>query len=86
MVSIFVPFPYAAGDHQYYNALEFQQEGLGIVVRQNNLYRETLFNFIDKLNQLDSSGTRVISKISSDLIKKIQSDGAESIIAKIYEF
>jgi UDP-N-acetylglucosamine--N-acetylmuramyl-(pentapeptide) pyrophosphoryl-undecaprenol N-acetylglucosamine transferase len=40
--SILVPFPFAAEDHQYYNAKAFSEVGAGITIRQPDLTAEQL--------------------------------------------
>ncbi|PAF46471.1 undecaprenyldiphospho-muramoylpentapeptide beta-N-acetylglucosaminyltransferase [Helicobacter sp. 12S02232-10] len=84
--AIFVPYPYALKDHQYYNALEFEKEELGIIVRQNDLCAEVLFDFIDRLEETDETGMKNISKISSKLQEKIRPDGADEIAKRILEY
>ncbi|PAF52328.1 undecaprenyldiphospho-muramoylpentapeptide beta-N-acetylglucosaminyltransferase [Helicobacter sp. 13S00477-4] len=83
---IFIPYPYAAGDHQYYNALEFQNEGLGIVVRQNDLYPQVLFDFIDRLEKKGENGNKEIQSLSEKLQAKIHCDGANDIAVKILKW
>ena len=41
--TLFVPYPYAAGDHQYHNALFLAGRGAGWVVRQERLDAETFW-------------------------------------------
>jgi UDP-N-acetylglucosamine--N-acetylmuramyl-(pentapeptide) pyrophosphoryl-undecaprenol N-acetylglucosamine transferase len=40
--SILIPFPYAAEDHQYYNARAFEQVGAALVYRQEKITAEAL--------------------------------------------
>lgn len=79
--AMFIPYPYAASDHQYYNALEF--EGMGQVVRQNELSPKILFDFIDRLNENNEKRVKEISRISSILRQKIYPDGVSEIIKEI---
>ncbi|PAF47557.1 undecaprenyldiphospho-muramoylpentapeptide beta-N-acetylglucosaminyltransferase [Helicobacter sp. 12S02634-8] len=82
---LFIPYPYGANDHQYYNALEFQKDGLGLIVRQNDLSPNALFDYIDALEISDTDGVKNISKISLRLRDKINADGASAIIKEISE-
>ena len=45
--TLFVPYPYAAGDHQYYNAQHLAEHGLGAVVREEALTLSALETFLD---------------------------------------
>ncbi|PAF42351.1 UDP-N-acetylglucosamine--N-acetylmuramyl-(pentapeptide) pyrophosphoryl-undecaprenol N-acetylglucosamine transferase [Helicobacter sp. 11S02596-1] len=83
LVALFVPYPYAASDHQYYNALEFQNAGLGAIVRQNELEVKHLFDFIDKLEQVGEDGVKNITQMSLGLREKIHPDGADEIAKQI---
>jgi UDP-N-acetylglucosamine--N-acetylmuramyl-(pentapeptide) pyrophosphoryl-undecaprenol N-acetylglucosamine transferase len=42
MPSILIPFPYAADDHQYFNAEVFAKAGAGLVFRQSELTSDIL--------------------------------------------
>lgn len=44
--AVLIPYPYAAEDHQTYNAQEYQDAGAGIVYQQSELTAETLQNRI----------------------------------------
>ncbi|WP_457595641.1 undecaprenyldiphospho-muramoylpentapeptide beta-N-acetylglucosaminyltransferase [Hydrogenimonas sp.] len=41
--ALFIPYPYAAGDHQYFNAKYLSDRGAGWVVRQQELTPETFW-------------------------------------------
>lgn len=45
--SILIPYPYAAGNHQYYNALQKQQQNQAILLEQKDLSAENLLKKID---------------------------------------
>lgn len=83
--ALYIPYPYAAGDHQYYNALEFTQSELGRVVRQNDLSPEVLFEFIEELKSVDENGIIKIKDISARLQNKITEDGTKQIAQKILQ-
>lgn len=83
--TLYIPYPYAAGDHQYYNALEFTQNELGKVVRQNDLSPEVLFDFIEELRNVDENGIVKIKDISARLQSKITQGGATQIAKEVME-
>lgn len=55
--SILVPYPYAAENHQLYNAKVIENAGLGIIIEENNLNVETLHRGIEKIYNLDNTNT-----------------------------
>ncbi len=67
--ALFVPFPYAAGDHQYHNAQFLAEQGMGWVMRQETLEDETLLALLDQ----------DLSPISQRLIAAARPDGARQI-------
>ncbi|MCE3039805.1 undecaprenyldiphospho-muramoylpentapeptide beta-N-acetylglucosaminyltransferase [Helicobacter anatolicus] len=75
---IYVPYPYAAGNHQYYNALFFENKKLGFIVEQHNLTQKKVFGLLDEM-EVD------LENISRGLQNSIQKNGAEIIIKKIME-
>ncbi len=73
--AMFVPFPHAAQDHQYYNAKFLKDKGLCFICREKNLSVEVL----DKILSSD------ISSMSKGLIDSIGCDAIESIVDIIVE-
>ena len=47
--SILVPFPYAADNHQYYNAKLFKDSGLSFLIEESDNLEQNLFNAVKKL-------------------------------------
>ena len=47
--SILVPFPYAADNHQYFNARLFQNAGLSFLIEESDNLEQNLFNAVKKL-------------------------------------
>jgi len=47
--SLFIPYPYAAEDHQYYNAKEIEDLGGGLVIRQEKARPKEVLNKLEKL-------------------------------------
>lgn len=70
---IYIPYPHAARNHQFFNAQFFTQEHLGILCPQEKLDLG-LLNEIESLN---------LSLISSKLIQKISKGGANEILKHI---
>ena len=48
LVSFFVPYPYAAGDHQYYNAKFIVDNEMGWCQREDNDLKEKLLSILDE--------------------------------------
>jgi len=72
--SLFIPYPYAAGDHQYYNAKFLADKQAGFVIRQNEI--DT-----DKIKQIIfNSDLEQISKKLAIINKK---EGAKFIVDEI---
>ncbi|MHC3993632.1 undecaprenyldiphospho-muramoylpentapeptide beta-N-acetylglucosaminyltransferase [Thiomicrolovo sp. ZZH C-3] len=71
--ALYVPYPYAAGDHQYYNAKYLAEQGLSRVVREEALRPELLEQMLDEGVEAASRGLRALE---SD-------DAAAAIIAAV---
>lgn len=96
LCALFIPYPYAAKNHQYYNALEFTKDGLGMIVEQNKLNYNAHFNgcsvnteensldyniLLDFIDKLNKSAS--LETISKKLQSKITPNGAKEIADKI---
>ncbi len=68
--AMFIPFPYAAEDHQYYNAKNLKDKGLCLICREKNLSIDVL----DKILNAD------INRMSKGLIGSIGCNAIESIV------
>ncbi len=44
--AILIPYPFAADNHQWHNAVEFVKTGLGVVLKESVIDSEKLFNWI----------------------------------------
>lgn len=73
---VYVPYPYAAGNHQYFNALFFENKKLGLIIEQQHLTQKKLFDFIDELKPN-------IEHVSRELQNSIQKNGADAIIKTV---
>ncbi len=77
--TLFVPYPYAVGDHQYLNALYFAQSGASEVVREENLSADAVLSFVKSL----LNDERAL-KQRSELMKKLFiPDAEEKILSSI---
>lgn len=63
--AIFIPYPYAAGDHQYYNAKEIEDLGGAFVLRQEDTSPQKVLALIDKALQSTDSMAVGIGKFAS---------------------
>lgn len=68
--TLFIPFPYAAKDHQYTNAKFLENKGLCYVLRENELSSEKFMNILKKDNY----------SISKKLVDSIKYNAIESIV------
>ncbi len=73
--TLFIPYPYAAKDHQYTNAKFIEQKGLCYISRQNELSEELLIEILKKDN----------FTISKKLVNSIKCDAVASIVDIILE-
>jgi UDP-N-acetylglucosamine--N-acetylmuramyl-(pentapeptide) pyrophosphoryl-undecaprenol N-acetylglucosamine transferase len=46
---LFIPFPYAIRDHQYYNAKEIEELGGGLVIGQEEAELNTVLKLLEKI-------------------------------------
>lgn len=73
--AIFIPSPYVANNHQYYNAMEIKNNGGGEVIEEKDLTSEELISIIDevlnnseKYESMKSNLKKMSMNNSSDLI------------------
>lgn len=71
--ALFIPYPYAAGDHQYYNAKFLYDKKLAYVSRESSFEQRLLFDLLE----------RDVSQMSSGLKEMIKPDGAKRIVEHI---
>lgn len=91
--TIYIPYPYAANNHQYHNASYFTRQGLGLMITEQELHKleanpkESLESTLDLakffalLSQLESN----LTEISTALSQVITTNGAESITTDIMQ-
>lgn len=68
--ALYIPYPHAAGNHQYHNAAFLEQKGLSLLSKQDALNPATL----EKVFEAD------IQSMSEGLQKEISRDGAKKIV------
>ncbi len=73
--AFFIPYPYAAGDHQYHNGEFLRKKNLAWCERQNENISQSIINILDD----------DISDKSKKIQKLISQDGADKILAYIQE-
>nr|WP_255327540.1 glycosyltransferase [Lebetimonas sp. JH292] len=71
--TVFIPYPYAAGDHQYYNAKFLEDKKAGFVIRENEIDKKIL----------DILFNSNLEEISKNLKNLNQKNGAEFIVDEI---
>jgi len=75
--SIFIPYPYAAADHQYHNAKFLQDKNLAYIFRENEANEQKIFDTINSIN---------LQNISKNLTSTIKDNAAERIIEYILNY
>jgi UDP-N-acetylglucosamine--N-acetylmuramyl-(pentapeptide) pyrophosphoryl-undecaprenol N-acetylglucosamine transferase len=68
--TVFIPYPYAAGDHQYYNAKFLKEQGLAWIMRENNIDSSKIIKIITRED---------IASVSRGLQQLIERNGASEI-------
>jgi UDP-N-acetylglucosamine--N-acetylmuramyl-(pentapeptide) pyrophosphoryl-undecaprenol N-acetylglucosamine transferase len=68
--TLFIPYPYAASDHQYHNAKFIEKKGMCFISREKNLKEDTLFDAINT----------DINKISKNLVSSINPHAVELMV------
>ena len=67
--TFFIPYKYAAGDHQYYNAKDLKDRGLCFLQREEDLKEEDFFNAIN--SDIHDISKRLTSSINSNAVSLI---------------
>ena len=74
--TLFVPYPYAAGDHQYYNAKFLEEQGLAWILREKELTTSKVLKLLEAELEPISRGLQTI----------IEQDGATQIANLLKQF
>ncbi len=76
--ALFVPYPFAAGDHQYYNAKEIEELGGGFVIRQDEVNLEKVVALVDRIfSSLKSMSEAIGSFANPDAARLILDEISE---------
>ena len=67
--TLFIPYPYAASDHQYYNAQFLVEKDLAWLMREDEIDKEKVLSLLDEDLEVKSKG----------LIKIVEKDGSKKI-------
>ena len=81
VASIFVPYPYAAADHQRKNAKYMLDSGAGLYIEDSDLSPKALFDLIYSL----ATNSEKLSDIQQNALSMAKYDGVENIIKQIEE-
>lgn len=85
----FVPYPFAAKNHQFHNAQFLKKRGLCEVVEQKDLDEGAFLAYIDTINGVDSAilaqNTPNFAQISANLANLPHKNGSKEIMDKILE-
>jgi UDP-N-acetylglucosamine--N-acetylmuramyl-(pentapeptide) pyrophosphoryl-undecaprenol N-acetylglucosamine transferase len=76
--ALFIPYPYAAGDHQYHNAQFIVKNNLGWCARQNENLKSVLIKII-KHPELKEKSERLLEYAQKDVAAKMIKDVEEVI-------
>ncbi|WP_279061912.1 glycosyltransferase, partial [Campylobacter lanienae] len=74
--TLFIPFPYAANNHQFYNAKFLNDQNAAMVLKEDEIDNKNLLNIIYNLN---------LEGISQKLINLLNKNGSKVIIDRILE-
>ncbi|WP_448583864.1 undecaprenyldiphospho-muramoylpentapeptide beta-N-acetylglucosaminyltransferase [Thermocrinis sp.] len=77
--SLFIPYPYAVRDHQYYNAKEIEELGGGFVLRQEEAEHSKVLKLLDRLLSDKSEFSHKIKNFADP-------DACQKIIDHIHNF
>ena len=74
--TLFIPFPYAANNHQFYNAKFLNDQNAAMVLKEDEIDNKNLLNIICNINLED---------ISQKLINLLNKNGSKVIIDRILQ-
>ena len=83
--TIFIPSPYVANNHQYYNALSLKEEGLAVMLEEKDLSTENITKNVNELLYNKEKQIKIknnLSKISTLDSTKIIYDAVKELIKK----
>jgi UDP-N-acetylglucosamine--N-acetylmuramyl-(pentapeptide) pyrophosphoryl-undecaprenol N-acetylglucosamine transferase len=68
--ALYIPYPYAAGDHQYQNAKFIVDNNMGWCIRENQNPKEKLLEILKELN-LEQKSKKLLNHSTKDVAKKM---------------
>lgn len=74
--ALFIPYPYAASDHQYYNAKFLAEQNLAWLMRENEISEEKVIALLDEDMEIKSQG----------LQHMVEKDGSQQIAQLLLQF
>jgi len=74
--TLFIPYPYAASDHQYYNALFLVEKDLAWIMREEDINTEKVLTLLDEDLEVKSRG----------LLETVEKDGSKKIAELLKEY
>ena len=77
--AIFIPSPYVANNHQYYNAMEIKNNGGGEVIEEKDLTSERLISMINEVLKDNS----LYNKMKKNLKEMSMDNSSDLIYTKI---
>ncbi len=77
--AIFIPYPYAASDHQRKNAKYMEENGAGLYLEDEDTTPEALLNYIYSL----SKNSEKLNQIRQSALSMAKFDGVENIINQL---
>lgn len=77
--AVYIPYPYAASNHQYYNAKFLKEEGISEVIEEKDLTPQRLKKALEDISGLD------LKEISRRLKAYARLDGSKNIVNTIKE-
>ncbi|SFV65488.1 UDP-N-acetylglucosamine--N-acetylmuramyl-(pentapeptide) pyrophosphoryl-undecaprenol N-acetylglucosamine transferase [hydrothermal vent metagenome] len=73
--TLYIPYPYAASDHQYHNAKFLVEKHLAWLMRENEIDRKKVLSLLEEEN----------SSVSQGLMKIVEKDGSKKIAQLLLE-
>ena len=80
--AIFIPSPYVANNHQYYNALDLQNKGVSIMIEEKDLDADKLYK---KVNELLKDNNKEYKDMKDNLSKLDMKNSSTLIYKEIKE-
>jgi len=68
--AFYVPYPYAAGDHQYHNAAFIVENSMGWCEREGDALKSKLLEALSSLS-LEEKSTKLLAHSQKDVAKKM---------------